>query len=129
VRILLDTQCFLWMHSDPERLSRRARRLLTDVDNDLLLSAASAWEIAIKAALGKLRLPEPIPEYVTSRMAEAAVQGLAIEHAHALRVATLPGHHTDPFDRLLIAQAEIEDLAILTSDRQFSEYDVRVLQA
>ena len=129
MRILLDTQCFLWMNANPERLSRRARRLLTDVDNDLLLSAASAWEIAIKAALGKLRLPEPVPEYVTSRMSNGAVQGLAIEHAHALRVATLPRHHTDPFDHLLIAQAEIEDMAILTSDRHFSRYDVRVLWA
>lgn len=129
MRILLDTHCFLWMHSEPQRLSPRARRLLTDPGNELLLSAASAWEMAIKASLGKLRLPEPVADYVTSRMAEAGVQSLAVEHAHALRVATMPRHHGDPFDRLLAAQADVESLPILTSDRHFRDYGVRVLSA
>ncbi len=117
------------MHADPDRLSPRARRLLVDPESELLLSAASAWEMAIKTALGKLRLPEAVAEYVTSRMAGSGVRPLAVEHGHALRVATLPPHHGDPFDRLLIAQADVEDLPILTSDRHFRAYGVRVLPA
>src|SRR5882724_9466747 len=107
------------MQAEPERLSARSRRLITNSENELLLSAASAWEIAIKTALGKLRLPEPTAGYVTSRMAEGGIQPLPVLHAHALRVATLPAHHRDPFDRLLIAQAQIEEMPILTADRQF----------
>lgn len=129
MRILLDTQCFLWMHAEPDRLSARARRLVTSPSNELLLSAASAWEIAIKAGLGKLRLPEPVADYVSSRMAETGVRGLAVEHVHALRVASLPRHHVDPFDRLLVAQADVEALPILTSDRTFRAYGIRVLPA
>ena len=129
MRLLLDTQCWLWMHAAPERLGTRARKIVADPRNELVLSAASAWEIAIKCSLGKLRLPEPAGEYVTSRVASGHIRSLPIEHAHALRVADLPPHHRDPFDRLLIAQGQIEDLTILTADEQFRAYDVKILRA
>jgi PIN domain nuclease of toxin-antitoxin system len=127
VRILLDTQCWLWMSLAPERFSPRGRALVESTANTLYLSAASSWEIAIKYALGKLRLPEPPVEYVPARMSALAVQPLAVEHAHALRVTTLPPHHRDPFDRLLVAQAQAEGLPILTADPLISLYDVETI--
>src|SRR5215210_4290589 len=116
MRILLDTQCWLWMTLAPERFSAAARALVETRHNTLYLSAASAWEIAIKHALGKLRLPELPVAYVPARVTALGVQPLPIELQHALHVATLPAHHRDPFDRLLIAQAQLEDLPILTAD-------------
>jgi len=127
MRILLDTQCWLWMAAAPERLSRRARRIVEDSDNELLLSAASACEIAIKHALGKLLLPEPPELYVPSRMIALRTGPLAIEHAHALRVATLPSHHRDPFDRLLVAHALVDRLPVMTADAVFKRYGVNVI--
>ena len=129
MRVLLDTQCWLWMAAAPDRLSPRARALVETTDHELLLSAASAWEIAIKHALGKLTLPEPPERYVPSRAAALRTLPLAIEHDHALRVAALPPHHRDPFDRLLVAQAQIEDVPILTADPVFARYDVSVIEA
>jgi PIN domain nuclease of toxin-antitoxin system len=129
MRILLDTQCWLWMSLAPERFSARSRRLVEARDTTLYLSAASAWEVAIKHALGKLRLPEPPVTYVPSRVAALGVQPLPIEQQHALQVATLPPHHRDPFDRLLIAQAQIDDLSILTADPVFASYDVATIAA
>jgi PIN domain nuclease of toxin-antitoxin system len=129
MRVLLDTQCWLWMAAAPERLSTRARALVETTDNELLLSAASAWEIAIKHALGKLALPEPPERYVPSRAAALRTSPMAIEHAHALRVAALPPHHRDPFDRLLVAQAQVEDVPILTADPVFARYDVSLIEA
>ena len=117
------------MRAAPERLAPRTRRLLADPANELLLSAASAWELAIKSALGKVQLPAPLSEYVTSRMAEDGVLALPVQHAHALRVAELPFHHRDPFDRLLIAQAQIEGLSLLTADRELRAYDVAIIRA
>ena len=129
MRILLDTQCWLWMAASPEKLSARARALVQSADNELYLSAASALEIAIKHALGKLRLPEPPQRWVPSRVDALRVWPLDIEHTHALQVATLPAHHRDPFDRLLIAQAQVEDLPILTADPLLTQYDVVVISA
>ncbi len=129
MRILLDTQCWLWMRSAPERLSRRSRDLLAAPDNELLLSAASSWEIALKWALGKLELPSAPGEYVRAAMVQDGVGGLPVQHAHALRVAELPRHHGDPFDRLLIAQAQLESLRFLTADRHLARYDVEIIRA
>jgi PIN domain nuclease of toxin-antitoxin system len=126
VRFLVDTHCWLWLQASPERLSSEMLSLLEDPANELILSAASSWEIAIKYALGKLPLPEPPSRYVPSRMATSGSRGLPVEHAHALRVAELPAHHRDPFDRLLIAQAQIEKLVLVTVDREFEKYDVEV---
>jgi len=129
MRILLDTQCWLWMSLSPERFSPHARSLVEATEHELHLSAASAWEIAIKHALGKLRLPEPPARYVPTRLDALGVRPLPIEHAHALHVAALPAHHRDPFDRLLIAQAQLDDLSILTADPLFTAYDVVTIAA
>jgi len=129
VRLLLDTQVWLWLQTTPRKLGPRALDVVSDPGNDLLLSAASSWEIAIKYALGKLDLPAPPSEYVPSRMQASGTDGLAITHAHALHVAGLPDHHRDPFDRLLVAQAQVESLPVLTADPQFGRYDVEVMPA
>jgi PIN domain nuclease of toxin-antitoxin system len=127
LRILLDTACWLWVLAEPKRFSARTRRLLVSPDTEIILSAASAWEIAIKYALGKLPLPAAPTDYVPRMMRETRTVALAIETKHALRVADLPAHHRDPFDRLLIAQAQLEKLKLLTADPQFEHYDVERL--
>lgn len=124
MRLLIDTECWLWSLTTPERLSEEARILLAERANAILLSAASAWEIAIKAALGKLSLPTSPEEYVPARMAAQGIEPLPVTHAHALRVYALPAIHRDPFDRLLIAQAQLESLTILTADQCIESYDV-----
>jgi PIN domain nuclease of toxin-antitoxin system len=129
LKILIDTSCWLWSLTAPEHLNKKARDLLASPAPSLYLSAASSWEIAIKAALGRLRLPEPPERYIPSRMAAFNVIGLPIEHTHALRVFSLPPHHRDPFDRMLIAQAQTEGLTLLTTDRVFASYDVEIIWA
>ncbi|MGH8622275.1 MAG: type II toxin-antitoxin system VapC family toxin [Burkholderiales bacterium] len=129
MRILLDTQCWLWMLMAPERLSESSRALVTAAETDLILSAASAWEIAIKYGLRKLRLPAHPTELVPDLMTKTAVSALPVHHSHALHVARLPPHHRDPFDRLLIAQAQLEGLPILTADAQFERYEIEVIRA
>ena len=126
MRFLIDTHCWLWMQVTPERLSRRVLDEMADPGNEILLSAASSWEIALKYALGKIPLPLPPEEYVPDRMARSGTRGLPVEHAHALRVAALPRHHRDPFDRLLVAQAQVERLTMVTVDRQLEPYDVEI---
>jgi PIN domain nuclease of toxin-antitoxin system len=123
-RTLVDTECWLWWHLDPERLGPEAMALLEERRSPLLLSAASSWEIAIKVGLGKLELPVPPERFVPEQMAEDGIDPLPIEHAHALRVARLPPHHSDPFDRLLVAQAQLERCSLLTADAQLFGYDV-----
>ena len=111
-----------------ERLSRTVREVLADSDQHVFyLSAASAWEIAIKYSLGRLELPAPPAEIVPADLARQGVLSLPIRNTHALAVADLPFHHADPFDRLLIAQAKIEDLTILTSDKAFRRYGIKII--
>lgn len=129
MRLLLDTQCFLWMTASPARFRPPVRQLLSARSTTLYLSAASAWELAIKHALGKLRLPDVPSAYVEDRVKRTRTTPLPITLGHGLRVADLPPHHRDPFDRLLIAQAQIERLAILTADRQLAAYDVEIVEA
>ena len=124
MRILLDTACWLWVLAEPKRFSARTRRLLVSPDTEIVLSAASAWEIAIKYALGKLPLPAAPADYVPRMMRETRTVALAIEPKHALRVADLPAHHRDPFDRLLIAQSMIEEVPIISGDTAFDAYPV-----
>ena len=128
-RILLDTECWLWWHFHPERLNTQALAVFEERRHPLLLSAASSWEIAIKAALERLELPSSPERFVPERMAEDGIDPLGISHAHALGVARLPAHHADPFDRLLIAQAQVERCAILTADSQFFRYEVELFWA
>lgn len=127
MKILVDTQCFLWSFLDPSRLSETAKSVLSERREELLFSAVSAWEIAIKAGIGKLHLPEPPEQYVLPRIARAGMMTLAISHVHALRVSALPPIHRDPFDRLLVAQAQLDGLTILTADPQIGRYEVRTL--
>lgn len=128
-RTLLDTECWLWWHLRPERLNPAAIALLEERRAPLLLSAASSWEIAIKAGLGKLELPSPAERFVPEQLAADGIGALAIEHAHALGVARLPAHHSDPFDRLLVAQAQLERCTLLTADPQIMRYEVDVTWA
>jgi len=127
MKALLDTHVWLWLQTTPERLSGEALALVEDTSNDLFLSAASAWEIAIKYALGKLPLPEPPDRYVPSRLELSGTAALPVEIRHAVRVAALPPHHRDPFDRLLIAQAQLEDLVLVTADGQLAAYGVEMI--
>ena len=129
MKILLDTQCWLWMLAEPDRLAESARRLLGAPENELLVSAVSSWEIAIKYSIGRLPLPAEPAVLVPQWLAESRVSSLVIEHDHALQVARLPHHHRDPFDRMLIAQAQVERLPILTADSQLAAYDVDLLLA
>ena len=129
MKVLLDTHCWLWWVAVPEKLCGTARRQIADKGNTVLLSAASSWEIAIKYSIGKLKLPELPDEFVPKRLARDNISALAIEHTHALHVAELPLHHRDPFDRLLIAQAQVEGIPIMTVDRQFGPYDVEIVWA
>jgi PIN domain nuclease of toxin-antitoxin system len=115
VTILLDTHCWLWMQAHPERFSSEARSFIEDLGNELLFSAVSSWEIAIEYAIGRLSLPIPPAEYVPDRMATSGVTALPVQHVHALAVAALPQHHRDPFDRLLVAQARVEKIPLLTA--------------
>lgn len=129
MRILLDTQVWLWMLAAPERLSPESRTLLVAAETELLFSAVSAWEIAIKHGLGKLQLPESPAKYIPRMMVRTSVAPLPIHHRHALHVASLPEYHRDPFDRLLVAQAQLESVPIISADRHFRHYDVDVLPA
>lgn len=127
MRALLDTHAFLWWIGDDPRLSSRVSAIIKDGENRLFLSAASGWEIAIKARLGRLTLPEPLKTFLPEQMALNAVESLPIKMSHALHVYTLPDHHRDPFDRLLVAQAQLENLPILSADPQISLYAVRTV--
>jgi PIN domain nuclease of toxin-antitoxin system len=119
---LIDTHVLLWAVSDDPRLSRSQRAILEQGDG-LIVSVASIWEIAIKRALGKLVLDGSIVDTVRGHN----IPFLAVNERHAARTEQLGDHHRDPFDRMLIAQAQLENLTILTSDKIFSQYDVTVI--
>jgi PIN domain nuclease of toxin-antitoxin system len=127
MRALLDTHALLWWLVDDERLSGDARGFIGDEDNDVLCSAASAWEIATKHRLGKLPEAGQIARSLPSLLRKARIEVLGIGVEHALKAGELPGPHKDPFDRMLIAQAKIEKLPVITADPVFGEYGVRVL--
>jgi PIN domain nuclease of toxin-antitoxin system len=126
MRLLLDTHVFLWLLAEPERLGSQLESL-EDPRNQLLLSAASSWEIAMKVQLGRLELPDDPRRYVPDRMRAIGADPLAVEHNHALAVCELPPFHRDPFDRLLVAQAQDLRLRIVTADAQLARYDVETI--
>lgn len=126
MRLLLDTHAFLWFIDDNPRLSAKAK-LLIESDADLLLSAASLWEIAIKVSLGKLTLAHPFDVFLPEQLTKNAVEILPISLAHLGAVAALPFRHRDPFDRLLAAQASVEGTPIVSADPVFDAYPVRRL--
>jgi PIN domain nuclease of toxin-antitoxin system len=127
VRALLDTRAFLWWTSDASRISERARALIEDPSVDVLLSTASAWEIAIKVARGRLELPRPPERYVPERLRRHRIGVLEVGLRHALRAGALPAIHADPFDRLLVAQAQLEGIPILTADPAIAQYEVETV--
>jgi PIN domain nuclease of toxin-antitoxin system len=124
MRAMLDTHAFLWWVMDNPRLSATARQILEDGGNAILFSAACGWEIAIKARLGKLILPPDPRSYVTDQIARNGFEPLPITLAHALHVWTLPDHHRDPFDRMLIAQSQLTGLPLITDDPLIRRYGV-----
>lgn len=126
-RYLIDTHCWLWWNADPQRLHPDAYEVIADGRNTILLSVASAWEIAIKSALGKITLPGPIESYVPKRLESNGISALPVALYHALAVSSLPRLHRDPFDRLLIVQARLEDLTLITADEAIKQYEVMVL--
>ena len=126
MRTLLDTHAFLWGIAGDRRMSQHARDVFIG-PSDLSMSIASIWEILIKVQVGKLNLPSPASLYIISKLAENRIESLSINLDHLLAFEGLPMHHSDPFDRILIAQALEEGLPILTADPQFSRYPVKVI--
>jgi len=129
MKLLLDTQCWLWWFSQPERLSKEAIKQIADETNQIWFSVASVWEIGIKVSIGKLPLPEKIDDYIPTRMIQLGTQSLEITASHALRAAALPLLHRYPFDRMLIAQSQIEGMTLVSADSMFAHYDVSVIWA
>ena len=127
MRLLLDTHAFLWWVTDDDRLSERAGELIADGANDVYFSAASAWEIAIKAGLGRIRLSEDARSLTPQQLERNAFQALPIHVTHAVAVIALPDLHRDPFDRMLVAQAMSEGLTIVSSDPELARYPVPVV--
>lgn len=121
-RLLVDTHALLWWLTDDPALSPPARAAIAEPTNEPLVSSASVWEIAIKRSLGKLTAPDDLPD----RIADGGFSWLAISAQHAWQVRELPRHHSDPFDRILVAQALIEGVAIITADAHLGDYGVRV---
>jgi PIN domain nuclease of toxin-antitoxin system len=127
MKYLLDTHTFLWWNLDDPQLSEQARETIANGENEIFISAASAWEIAIKAAKGRLVLPEEPAQYLAARISQYHFQALPVQISHAVRVYDLPDHHTDPFDRLLIAQWQMESLQLISKDEDIRRYDVEVI--
>jgi PIN domain nuclease of toxin-antitoxin system len=126
-RLLLDTHTFLWWVDDAPQLSDAARRAIGSANNECHLSVASCWEMAIKSSLGKLQLAKPVERFVTEQLAANDFTLLGIEIRHTAKVEKLPYHHRDPFDRLLIAQAMTENLCVVSANRAFADYGVKLL--
>jgi PIN domain nuclease of toxin-antitoxin system len=125
VRVLLDTHTLIWWAIDDPKLSRKARAILLSFDSEILVSAASAWEIATKVRLGKLPGAEIFAAEFPERVHKLGFQELAISIEHAQRAGLLPGDHKDPFDRMLVAQAQAENIPIVSNERIFDAYRVR----
>ena len=125
MKLLLDTHTFLWWDSEPEKLSRRALELCQNPENTLVLSVASIWEMQIKIQLGKLQIKIPLEEMI-SQQQKNGIEILPVEASHIFAVESLPNHHKDPFDRLIIAQALVEDAILISADPLISQYPVGV---
>ena len=127
MKLLLDSHAFVWWSSEPEKLSPRARASCEDSNNMLLLSVASVWEMQIKLQLGKLKLDAPLRTLIENQQRNNGLLILPIEIEHALALDTLPLHHKDPFDRMLIAQANAEELFLISKDEIIKAYPVKLL--
>jgi PIN domain nuclease of toxin-antitoxin system len=127
VKLLLDTQVFVWMLMDPDRLAARSRAEIEDAENELMLSAASVWELAIKYRESKLLLPVEPRHYLPAQMARLGVDVLDIKASHVIQSAELALFHRDQIDRLLIAQGIVEQIAVVTPEPVFKRYPVQVM--
>lgn len=126
MKLLLDSHAFIWFVTGDAQLSPRVRREIESKESEIYLSAASVWEIAIKTGLGRLTLPMPLDDYLVEKRGQG-LRALPVEWHHAAAVAKLPHHHRDPFDRLLVAQALIEDLPLASSDPELRLYGVKII--
>ncbi|MGD8405687.1 MAG: type II toxin-antitoxin system VapC family toxin [Anaerolineales bacterium] len=124
---MLDTHIFLWWNLGSSQLSERVVSVISDGNNEIFISAVSAWEIAIKFAKKRLTLPEDPVLFVPSRMQLHGFQPLPIQIHHATRIYELPMQHTDPFDRLLVAQSQLEEMPLISKDEEIQKYDVEVI--
>ncbi|MCT7957629.1 type II toxin-antitoxin system VapC family toxin [Laspinema palackyanum] len=127
MRLLLDTHIFIWLIDGSPNLSQTVRQAIEDENNTLHLSIVSLWEITIKTSLGKLELAIPLEQIVINFILPSGIEILPIHLPHLLYLQTLPFHHRDPFDRLLISQAKSEPLTLVSEDRMFEQYDVEIL--
>ncbi len=127
MKLLIDTHVFLWWIGDDPRLSEKAGRIISEADNQLYLSAASGWEIAIKAKLGKLQVDGDVTAFIIEHMRLNSIEQLPVSIAHSLHVSTLEDLHRDPFDRMLVAQARLERMPILTGDQYIAAYPVETI--
>lgn len=126
MKVLLDTHTFLWINNDVAQLSETVKKLCASGEHDFYLSMASPWEIQIKNQLGKLALDMSVEELVNKNVQENNIKLLPITLAHISYLAQLPRHHNDPFDRIIIAQAKLEDMTVVTVDHAFAEYPVKI---
>jgi PIN domain nuclease of toxin-antitoxin system len=127
MNLLLDTHTFIWWDTDPARLPARVLKMCRDPANRLLLSVASVWEMQIKLQLGKLRLAVPLQSLIEGQQRTNAIEIVSVTLPHVLDLDNLPGHHKDPFDRLPVAQARVEQASLVSVDPVFSAYPVQVL--
>jgi len=125
MKVLLDTHAFLWLISGDGRLSETAQKTFLDPGNIMFLSAASLWELCIKMSLGKLSLKSGWLKTIQDEMEVNAIQWLSIEMPHCVELTNLPFHHRDPFDRMLVAQAMVEDMQLLSRDNRLSSYEIK----
>jgi PIN domain nuclease of toxin-antitoxin system len=127
MKLLLDTHAMIWAFAEPNKLQPKARAAIEDTRNEVWVSSATTWEITIKHALGKMPLPTSPEVYLPARIAHYGFKELSISVAHTLALARLPTHHSDPFDRILIAQAQVEGLTLVSSNPQIAKYRVHLL--
>jgi PIN domain nuclease of toxin-antitoxin system len=127
MKYLLDTAVWLWSLRSPELIGEQGREILAHGQEEIFLSAVTSWEISIKIRLGKLDFTGPPAQHIPRFMATQNLRPLSITHSHAAKVYDLPIYHSDPFDRMLVAQALVEDMVILTSDRWFRKYPAELL--
>ncbi|RJQ18400.1 MAG: type II toxin-antitoxin system VapC family toxin [Nitrospiraceae bacterium] len=127
MKALIDTHVFLWWLADDPQLPQNIRDIIADGNNELYFSAASCWEIAIKAQLGKIILPDKADVFISAQLSLNGIRSLPIQSSHALHVFKLPALHRDPFDRMLVSQAQLENMPIITSDSLIALYQVEYI--
>jgi PIN domain nuclease of toxin-antitoxin system len=126
MQLLIDTHVLIWFLEGNKSLSKPHRQIISDSNNDVFVSIASLWEIAVKISLGKLTLAKPLAD-VIKQIAVENIEVLPILPKHTLQVSSLPFHHRDPFDRIIVAQSQVENLPIVTNDIEFSHYGIKLL--